>query len=119
MGALMIHEGTIEIAMVALPGDQQTNSFQETRQQPTTAINGCLPNLGETKWKVEKLSHSERQYKSTTDGISAGFVRLPEWMVPLGVWKMNAVNDFGGYHSTTISGNNYPSQRHSHSKKKT
>lgn len=33
------------------PTDQQFSR----KKQPTTAINGCLPNLGETKWNVEKI----------------------------------------------------------------
>lgn len=33
------------------PTDQQFSR----KTQPTTAINGCLPNLGETKWNVEKI----------------------------------------------------------------
>lgn len=90
----MIHEGTIEIAMVALPGDQQTNSFQEKHSQQQLSM-AAYPTWEKQNGMWKKLSHLKRQYTSATDGISAGFVRLPEWMVPLGVWKMNAVNDFG------------------------
>lgn len=73
------------------PTDQQF-SRKNSQQQLSMAV---YPTWEKQNGMWKKLSRLKRQYTSATDGNSAGFVRLPEWIVPLGVWKMNAVNDFG------------------------